>query len=240
MTDPPQLDVQSRNLEIIQIRVGDLLDHEANWQEHPDKQQQALTDTVDQIGWYGFPDVIRVELDGQTRYKLINGHLRKSMLIEKYGEDTVVEVNLTDLDEKEAEVALLTIDPVSKLAGMDRERLGSVVSQVADTNREQLDKLLAKMRNRSVGGLIDEQQVEDAQNSTGDSDAPWAAGGGGSGDGSGSEPSQPLVTTEMLLYTEAEHTELTQRLEQLQDAYGTSDQTETILELLVRSANLGG
>ncbi len=121
-----------RNIGIRQIRVGDIVDNEANHRSHPVPQRQAFGGTVGQIGWYGYPDVFQVP-EGQPdagKFKLIDGELRKYHLLEVYGPDHLIDVNETDFSPAEADIALATHDPLSALAGTNRENLKTLTDRI--------------------------------------------------------------------------------------------------------------
>lgn len=139
-----------RNLGLIQLRVGDILDNETNFRTHPVKQRQAFRGTVEKIGWYGYPDVFIVS-DGQPdagRHKLIDGELRKYDLLEVYGPDQIIECNLTDFTPSEADIALATHDPISQLAGVSRDNLEVLTKRIEAGGglNDKLAGLVAKLK----------------------------------------------------------------------------------------------
>ena len=50
-----------RNKGITQVKVSELVDAPWNYRTHPDAQREALEATVEEIGWYGYPDVYEAE-----------------------------------------------------------------------------------------------------------------------------------------------------------------------------------
>lgn len=120
----PQLKI--RNQEIRLVRISDIEDAPWNFREHPQSQSEALGGALDEIGFYGYPDVY-VTTDGKLR--LTDGHLRKELLIAKYGADTEIEVNVTDFDEAEAKKATLTKDPLAAMAEHNQEKLASLIKE---------------------------------------------------------------------------------------------------------------
>lgn len=138
-------DLHNRNKEIRKVRVGDLVENPANFKTHPQDQQDALAGVVEELGWFGYPDVFETA-DGSLM--LSDGHLRKSYLIERYGEDTEIDVNVTDFDEEDAKKALLTKDPLTSMADvnqgkfdklfdsieMDHASIRLMLDEIADTN----------------------------------------------------------------------------------------------------------
>src|SRR5689334_22845393 len=117
-------ELRIRNAGLRRVRVADLADAPWNHRTHPQAQQEALDGAIDELGFYGFPDVYAA--DGGV-LMLIDGHLRKERLIAKYGSDAEIEVNVTDFDEAEAKKANLTKDPLAAMAGANKERLDALL-----------------------------------------------------------------------------------------------------------------
>ncbi len=113
--------VRDRVIELIRIRAGDLAPHPANWRSHPERQRAALRGLLRQIG---YADALLARRDGD-RLVLIDGHLRRSLDPEQ-----VVPVLVLDLDEREAEVLLATLDPLAALATPDPGALASLLERV--------------------------------------------------------------------------------------------------------------
>lgn len=133
--------IRVRNVGLRTVRVADIEDHDLNFRTHPTAQRDALAGAVAEIGWYGYPDCYTTA-DGNVR--LIDGHLRKAHLIEKYGPDATIEVNVTDFDEAEARKAMLTHDPLAAMAEMDSVKLDELLRSV-ETGDEALSKMLADL-----------------------------------------------------------------------------------------------
>src|SRR5256885_16115074 len=93
------------------VRAGDLVPHEWNFREHPDTQRAALQALYAEIGFAR--SLLAYELpDG--RLKLIDGHLRRQL-----DPEMMVEVEVLDLTDEEARKMLLSVDPLTTLAGHD-------------------------------------------------------------------------------------------------------------------------
>lgn len=73
------------------------------------------------------------------KYELVDGHLRK----EVFGDEPIV-VNVTDLSAKEADKALLTLDPLAAMAGKNNEALSKLLASTAFDNAD-LQKMLEQM-----------------------------------------------------------------------------------------------
>ena len=90
------------------VRAGELVPHEWNYRLHPDGQKDALRALYQEVGFAR--SLLACELpDG--RLKLIDGHLRRDL-----DPDMEVDVEILDVNEDEARVLLLSIDPLAALA----------------------------------------------------------------------------------------------------------------------------
>jgi hypothetical protein len=90
------------------IRAGDLVPHEWNFRQHPERQKAALQAIYQEVGFAR--SLLAYELpDG--RLKLIDGHLRRDL-----DPDMEVDVEILDVTDDEARALLLSIDPLAALA----------------------------------------------------------------------------------------------------------------------------
>jgi DNA modification methylase len=134
-------DLRIRNSGLRRVRVADLADAPWNHRKHPQAQAAALDGAIDELGFYGFPDVY--EAAGGV-LMLIDGHLRKERLLARYGADAEIEVNVTDFDEGEAKKANLTKDPLAAMAEESAEKLDALLRE-CPTGSEALQEMLAEM-----------------------------------------------------------------------------------------------
>jgi hypothetical protein len=104
---PTRERMRDRVVELIRVRAGELAPNPANWRRHPERQRAALRGLLRQIG---YADALLARREGD-RLVLIDGHLRQSL-----DPNQVVPVLVLDLDEAEAEVLLLTLDPLAAMA----------------------------------------------------------------------------------------------------------------------------
>lgn len=130
-----------RNLGIRKVRVADLEDAPWNWRRHDKRQKDALGAAIDEIGWVGYPDVYETP---EGKLRLTDGHCRKQVLIEQYGPDAVIDVNVTDFDEADAKKANLTKDPLAAMAEQEDQKLAALIGQV-ETNKAELHVLFEEM-----------------------------------------------------------------------------------------------
>jgi DNA modification methylase len=125
--------MRDRIVELVRVRAGDLLGHAANWRRHPAAQRTALRSALEEVGYAAALIARRDEAGALT---LIDGHLRKDLDPEQ-----VVPVLVLDVDEREAETLLATMDPIAALARPDPAALIDLLRRV-ETNGEPLAELL--------------------------------------------------------------------------------------------------
>lgn len=128
--------IRNRIVETKKIRASELVDNAKNWRTHPEKQRAALRGAVDDLGQV---QAVTVRKLPNGKYDLIDGHLRK----EVFGDEPIV-VNVTDLSAKEADKALLTLDPLAAMAGKNNEALSKLLASTAFDNAD-LQKVLEQM-----------------------------------------------------------------------------------------------
>jgi hypothetical protein len=116
-TDNPRMRVK----EIKWIKAGDLKPHPMNWRNHPEHQRKALRGVLQEIGFAGV--LLAVERDGELL--LVDGHLRRDE-----ASDLEVPVAILDLDDAEAEKALVTLDPIAAMAQADKDQLMELLVKV--------------------------------------------------------------------------------------------------------------
>lgn len=149
-------------------RADTLKNNPFNWRRHPPEQLAALRDLItdDQIGWAG------ALLFNERTGRLIDGHGRLKIA----RPDELVPVMIGDWPEDAEKKILLTLDPISKMAGLDPDALEDLLADVdLDT-----DALLA------VGqSLTDELERFEAETAD-DTD---------SGDGGGKKKSATITSS---------------------------------------------
>lgn len=118
---PSRAAIRDRVVELVRVRAGDLVPNPANWRSHPERQRRALRALLGEIGYAD--SLIARRVDGEL--VLIDGHLRKDM-----DPDQVVPVQVVDLDEREAELLLASLDPLAGLAVPDPDVLERLLERV--------------------------------------------------------------------------------------------------------------
>src|ERR1017187_229609 len=135
---------------------GQLLANPANWRIHPHAQEQALMGILDEVGW-----VQRVIVNTRTGF-VLDGHLRVATAI-SHGEKRIP-VLYVDLSEEEEKKVLLTIDPLSAMAGVDSAKLEELLKEVSiesDGLRSGIEKYA-----KDAGVSVDGEQAVDAEAKT--------------------------------------------------------------------------
>lgn len=155
---PKPRELHVRNKGLVKVRVGDLVEQEWNPARHPDSQAELLAAAVDEIGWVGYPAVF-VMLDG--RYGLADGHLRKSVLVQRYGADAEIEVNVTDLDEATAKQFAATGDPIAKLREADAAKMQELLTELESFASQPLNELMTQLANQNMPAETEPEQAAD-------------------------------------------------------------------------------
>ncbi len=124
MSDPIRNRIKAHR----RVRAGDLVPHELNFRLHPDLQKDALQALYREVGFAR--SLLAYELpDG--RLKLLDGHLRRDL-----DPDLVVDVEVLDINEDEARVLLLSIDPLAALAETQTQLHGRLLELTASAPAE--------------------------------------------------------------------------------------------------------
>jgi hypothetical protein len=131
-TDGKPPDVRNRIKKIRKMRLGDIAHNPMNWRGHPQEQRQAFRGIMKEIGWAGMPLVYQSERTGTLTY--IDGHMRKEEL-----PDMEAEVAITDLSDAEADMLLVTYDPIAELAKTDTKLLETLLRNVSTTDASMME-----------------------------------------------------------------------------------------------------
>lgn len=102
-----------------------LLANPANFRIHPKAQQDHLSAVIDQVG------LVQSVIVNQRTGHVVDGHLRVSLAISR-GEPSIPVVYV-DLSEDEERLVLATFDPISAMAGTDRELLTQLLADVLES-----------------------------------------------------------------------------------------------------------
>jgi hypothetical protein len=124
--------IRNRIVGHLRVRAGDLVPHPHNYRQHPKQQRQALAASLQEVGFARSLVGVRLA-DG--RVQLIDGHLRAEQ-----EPDLEVVVELLDLTPAEADQLLMTLDPLSRLAGVNSTALEELMSNT-ETDSQALQAL---------------------------------------------------------------------------------------------------
>jgi hypothetical protein len=117
------------------VRAAELKAHPANPRTHSPEQRAALHAILDEVGLarsvLAYVADADKPLGGAAPLTLIDGHLRQ----EELG-DAVVDVEVLDVTDAEAEKLLLTLDPLAQLAGYDAAALDELRQRVETENND--------------------------------------------------------------------------------------------------------
>ena len=111
------------------VRAADLRPHPRNWRTHSAAQRAALNAILAEVGLarsvLAYVADADKSLGDAAPLTLIDGHLRQEEL-----RAAVVEVEILDVTDAEAEKLLLTLDPLAMLADYDRRALDELRERV--------------------------------------------------------------------------------------------------------------
>lgn len=143
--------IRDRVRELRRVRAADLRPHPNNWRTHPPGQQQALRGVLAQVG-YADALVARELPDGSLQ--LVDGHLRAETT-----PDAVVPVLVVDLDDQEADLVLLTHDPLAAMAGVDPHELAALAERCA-IDSEAVQDLVDSLQGEPNAELAEPVEIE--------------------------------------------------------------------------------
>lgn len=129
-------EIRNRVVEVRKVRFGDVANHPRNPKKHPDNQRAAFRGAVREIGFASVPVAY---VNGQGVLTWADGHLRGSEAA-----DYVGDVAILDITDTEADLLLVTADPIAALAQTDAAALDALLQSV-NTGDEALQQMLADM-----------------------------------------------------------------------------------------------
>lgn len=120
--------------------------NERNWRVHPKAQRDALKGVLSEVGW------VTGVITNVTTGNVIDGHARIEEAL-KLGDETPVPFVEVELSEDEEMKILATLDPLSAMAGSDKEQLDALLREVetADAAVMQMLDDLAKANGLDYG-----------------------------------------------------------------------------------------
>jgi hypothetical protein len=142
--------VANRIIELRNVKAAELKANPLNWRTHPENQRDAVTEMFEEVG---FADALIAREDEDGELVLVDGHLRAEI-----ADDAIVPVLVLDVSESEAQKLLLTIDPLSAMADLDRGKLDFLLSR-DETQGAAISALKDKMAD-AAGLLTDREAPE--------------------------------------------------------------------------------
>lgn len=139
--------IRNRVKDFRTVKASELKPNPKNWRTHPKIQKDALKGILAEVG---IADAcIARELDDGS-LMLIDGHLRAETV-----SDTEVPVLILDVDEKEADKLLATLDPLAAMAETDEEKLSELL-EASELQNENLRDLVEE-----TAGTVFEDETQD-------------------------------------------------------------------------------
>ena len=140
-----------RNVAIRRVRLADIDDNPKNSRCDSQRQSEALQAAVDEIGFFGYPDVFPHPAT-PGRWMLVDGELRTTQLVARYGVEASIDVNVTDFSSVEADKAIATKDPIGRMK-LDNAKLQAELLQSIEAQNASFSELLDHLREQSQVAL---------------------------------------------------------------------------------------
>ncbi|WP_146679666.1 ParB N-terminal domain-containing protein [Pirellula sp. SH-Sr6A] len=108
---------KNRVVELVRVKSSELLKNDFNPSVHSDRQKIVMDSILESTG---FADAIIGRRVGD-KIEILDGHLRAELAA-----DQEVPVLIVDLDDEEADLFLLTFDPIAAMAKQQRSKMNSL------------------------------------------------------------------------------------------------------------------
>jgi len=112
--------LRDRVVELRRVPSDELQDNASNWRVHPYAQQAALDELLEQVGIAGALTAYHSERNGGA-LTLIDGHERR-------GHQADWPVIILDVTDEEADLLLLTLDPIAGMAAASAPELNALLA----------------------------------------------------------------------------------------------------------------
>jgi DNA modification methylase len=155
----PQLTWQNRITRYGEESPDQLLAHPLNFRTHPKSQQDALSGVLGEVG------VVQNVIVNERTGHVVDGHLRISLAMRE--NQTTIPVTYVDLSPEEEALILATLDPISAMAGADRDKLDELLRDVSTSDAAVMEMLSDLAESAGVvgfgttEGLTDPDEVPD-------------------------------------------------------------------------------
>jgi DNA modification methylase len=103
-----------------------LLAHPLNFRTHPKTQQDALSGVLTEVG------VVQNVIVNERTGHVVDGHLRIALAMRQ--NQPTIPVTYVDLSPEEEALILATLDPISAMAGADRDKLDELLRDVSTSD----------------------------------------------------------------------------------------------------------
>jgi hypothetical protein len=148
-TIDPQL-IRDRIKELRRVPASSLLSNPKNWRRHPLAQVDVTRDLLTTIGYV---DALLAREVPDGSLMLIDGHLRKDIT-----PDAIVPVLIVKVTEEEADILLLTLNPVAANAETDSARIQALIETVGATT-DAVGELLRRTAGDNIWQRIYPQEL---------------------------------------------------------------------------------
>jgi hypothetical protein len=122
----PQSTWQNRITRYGEESPDQLLAHPLNFRTHPKSQQDALSGVLGEVG------VVQNVIVNERTGHVVDGHLRIQLAMRD--NQTTIPVTYVDLSAEEEALILATLDPISAMAGADRDKLDELLLDVSTSD----------------------------------------------------------------------------------------------------------
>jgi hypothetical protein len=150
---PPGL--RDRIVELRRVPAAELEENDKNWRVHPYAQQRAVAESLDQVGIADALIAYHSKRNG-GKLTLIDGHERRG------SHEADWPVLILDVTDEEADLLLLTLDPMTGMADTDGEALRSLLAEQERPGTPGLEDLLLELAKEAQDALEALETEEEA------------------------------------------------------------------------------
>lgn len=134
-------DYRDRVVELIQIKASKLINSEHNPSVHSDQQKIIMEELLENNGFAGTIKARRVG----KKIQILDGHLRAQL-----AGDSVVPVLILDLNEEEADIFMLTFDPVAAMAKISKSKTSALRTKAVTLSNATYEQIAEKVSIKDV------------------------------------------------------------------------------------------
>ena len=139
--------IRDRVVELIRVQPSKLIRNEKNWRTHPYAQRAAVRELMEKVGIAGALLAYRSKRK-RGKLVLIDGHLR----VDDW--DLEWPTLVLDVSDEEADLLLLTLDPITGGAGADAEKLDALIAS-ARAGTPALEDIIRDLREQAHAVTIE-------------------------------------------------------------------------------------